>query len=144
MNDSLAAIRQSVDSNEVLVTSHGSTVSTSLHRSFGKDRKMIPMWTKSDVQIRKLLQMVFPKLAHSARQRKSAARWLRIIYLYFRVGWTYRQIADELHVSRIIVRDVLRSIRRVVNGRSANGSGKRGRKRGRPNKIVLPVPGSFR
>lgn len=148
MNDNLAAIRQSVDSDELLVTSHGDAISTSRHRSFGRDQKIIPTWAKSDAEIRKILCQVFPRLAHDARQRKAAARWLRVIYLYFRIGMTRGQIVDELHTSNEAIRTILKRIRFAAAGKS-RGHGHwqtrlKGAGRGRPRKIAPPVPGSFR
>lgn len=102
-------------------------------------KKKIPMWALNDSKVKTLLLRAFPKLQTNDRQRKLAARWLRIIHLYYRAGWTKGQVAQELGEKPSIIKDVLTHIRRVQIGVSANGTGVLGRKRGRP-KIVHPSP----
>lgn len=106
MNYDLKKIRKVVDSNEIFAVSHGEEAPRREH-----GLKKIPAWTKSDAEIRKLLCRAFPNLAHNASQRKAAARWLRIIYLYFRIGMTRGQIVDEVHISDEALRTVLKRIR---------------------------------
>jgi DNA-binding NarL/FixJ family response regulator len=139
MNYDLKQIRKVVDSNEIFAVSHGEEAPRRAH-----GLRKIPVWTKSDTEIRKILCRVFPKLAHNARQRKSAAHWLRIIYLYFRIGMTRGQVADELHISNSAVRTTLKRIRFASAGKSRGYGhhppapyGKRGRHNSRPPCPVL-------
>lgn len=142
MNYDLKKIRKVVDSNEIFATSHGEEAPRREH-----GLKKIPAWTKSDAEIRKLLCRVFPKLAHHSRQRKAAALWLRIIYLYFRIGMTRGQIVDEIHMSNEAVRTILKRIRFAAAGKS-RGYGHHPpapyTKRGRHTKFSPPIPGSLR
>jgi hypothetical protein len=91
-----------------------------------------PKWTKSDIAIRNLLLRVFPKLATDENQRTSAARWVSVIHLYYRLGYTRGQIAEEIGSSDVKVHGVIRSITRACNGLRADGSGQRSGRRGRP------------
>jgi len=89
----------------------------------------------SNVKIREVLLRAFPKLAINQRQRDRAARWARIIHLYFRLQWTHRQVADELGQDADSVHNMINGIRRVAKGGRADNKGSRGvRKRGRPKK----------
>jgi len=122
-------LRKSMDSNDSFID-HGHTVVKP--RSYKRE---VPAWVLKDSEIRKLLLRSFPKLATNERQRDAAARWALIIHLYHRMKYTASQIAAELGTTTVRVENVLRSIRRVQRGQSANGSGLIGRKRGRPKKI---------
>lgn len=97
-------------------------------------RKKIPTWTKDDNAIKKLLLCSFPKLKTNVKHRVAAARWLRIIHMYYRVGLTVGHIAEELHAKPNVIKRVLISIRRVASGKNAAKGLVRG-KRGRPAKI---------
>ena len=96
-----------------------------------------PDWAKDNLKIQKILLGSFPKLATHKKQRTSAGRWARIIQLYYRKQMTHGQICSELGLSLPAVFSVIRSIDRTVLGKSANGTGARGRKIGRPKKVVL-------
>lgn len=100
-----------------------------------RKERPVPVWTKNDSEVRAVLLRAFPRLETDGRQRQSAARWLRIIYLYFRLQYTHRQTAAEMGLTPSVVTSVTRSIRRVASGRRADGSGQLGGKRGRPKKI---------
>jgi hypothetical protein len=98
-------------------------------------RKKIPEWSKSDDEIRKILLRSFPKLQTNHRQRSSAAKWLRIIHLYYRAGMTRGQVAHELGMKDNTLKFTLIRIKRVAKGQWTNGLGVLGqRKRGRQRK----------
>lgn len=96
-----------------------------------------PLWTKSDKKIQVLVARAFPKIRDSERQREAAARWVAVIHLYFRMGYTRSQIAEELGSTVAKVHGVIRSILRVSNGLRADGSGKLGNPKGRPRRHAL-------
>lgn len=121
-------LRDAVDSNDPFV-SRGHQIVTA--RSNNRE---IPTWALNRSKIQAILLCSFPKLKTDSRQRNAAARWTWVIQLYFRMGYTYTQVAEEIGSSPTKIDSVIRSIKRAAQGRSANGSGLLGRKRGRPKK----------
>jgi hypothetical protein len=102
-----------------------------------KERK-VPEWTKNNKKTQQVLLRSFPKLRTDLKQRLQAARWARIIHLYFRMQYTYRQVAAELEMPPRAVDSMIRSIKRVAAGRRANGTGLLGlMPTGRPKKKKL-------
>lgn len=107
-------------------------------------QKTIPQWTKNDAKIREILLRSFPYLASNLKQRAKAARWVRAIHLYFRMGLTRGQLAEELGetledgtlipMKRETVKSLIRTLRRVGSGRRADGTGMLGKPKGRPKK----------
>ncbi len=75
--------------------------------------RLIPTWTLNDGQVREVLWKVFPKHDTSARQRESAGRWLRIIYLYFRANQWAKTIAEAVGCSVRAVESVICRARKV-------------------------------
>lgn len=73
----------------------------------------IPAWTQNDAQVRQVLLSTFPGLATDPKQRASAGRWLRIIYLYFRVHQWAKTIAESLGITVRAVESVIRRAREV-------------------------------
>lgn len=81
-----------------------------------------PEWTKNDEAIQTLLLRSFPKLKKNARQRERAARWVRFIHLYYRMGMTHGQVAAEMHISTNDVRHLRYRISNVSKGKRADGT----------------------
>lgn len=92
-------------------------------------KRVIPAWAVNGKEVQKVLLRAFPKLATDDRQRESAGRWTMVIHLYFRLGYTRGQIAEELDTTTERVKGYIRSIYRVSKGLRADGKGplKRGR-----------------
>lgn len=86
-------------------------------------RKRIPDWVNNPAKVQAILLRSFPKLTTDAKQRLRAGRWTRVINLYFRRGWTSRQIAEEMSTTQYSVESIIRSLRRVISGLRADGSG---------------------
>jgi hypothetical protein len=100
-----------------------------------KRKRPIPEWVMSNQKIREVLLRAFPKLAINQRQRDRAARWARIIHLYFRLQWTSRQVADELGVTHASVTSITRAAVRVAAGKKTRYNEPYStRPRGRPKK----------
>jgi hypothetical protein len=111
------------------------TISRQLQRRFGSEtggyqilkikrpRKDTPAWVNSDLKIQKLLLRAFPLMNTNLLQRERAGRWVRIIYLYFRQKWSRGQIAEEMKLSYSTVKGVIRSVKRVAEGKRADGRG---------------------
>lgn len=99
-----------------------------------KRRRVVPEWTRNNKAVRGVLLRSFPKLMTDAKQRARAACWARIIHLYFRMQWTYNQVAEELETKPGNVARKIISIKRVAGGFCAdNGKDRLGVKfRGRP------------
>jgi hypothetical protein len=130
-----AELRQSFDGKDPFMTGGHQIMKVR------KKEKIVPKWINDQVKIRQILLESFPKLATDSVQRTRAARWARVIQLYYKMDYTDGQIVDELNdenpdstVTLYQIRSIIRSIKRVAIGRSANGTGQRGRKPGRPKK----------
>jgi len=120
---------------------------SSLRRQFGHDffshqvvqartyDRTIPEWALSERGIGEVIKRAFPKWETS--QREAASRWAVVINLYFRMGYTRSQIAEEIGSTTSKVHGVIRSILRVSKGFSAAKGSVRGR-RGRPPKNRSP------
>lgn len=109
-NDSFAFLRNTLDGKDNYVGSHQimKTAGATLHA----DRmKRIPLWALDDEKLKELIKRCFP----SPKQRKSALRMLRIIYLYYRAGSTAGAIAEELKISVRAVEESLRRINKTMN-----------------------------
>jgi len=89
-----------------------------------KYKRAVPLWAMSDKATRKVILRAFPNFITDSVQREGAARWASVIHLYFRMGYTRGQIAEEIGSSACKIHGVIRSILRVSKGLRANGSGK--------------------
>jgi hypothetical protein len=108
------------------------------------DKKRVPEWALDDKEVQRIVLRSFPKYATDRRQRQRAARWIRIIHLYFRMGMTRGQVADEIGVKPKIVRDLLLRICRVAVGKRADNRALIGaRPVGRPKKIHTSIQTSL-
>jgi hypothetical protein len=123
-------LRKVVDTSDLFISDGNQDVGA---RQYAR---LVPAWAKSDKAIKSLLLRSFPKLATDPKQREAAGRWAAVINLYFRLGYTRSQVAEEIGSSSGKVHGVIRNISRVINGLRANGSGLRGGKRGRRKKSV--------
>lgn len=88
-------------------------------------RRTAPDWTASDKSIQEVLLRAFPKLSTSEAQRKKAGRWLRAIYLFYRMRLPRKTAMKELGMNTDTWKALIRSIRRAAKGLRADGSGKR-------------------
>ena len=131
--DTFEELRHSIDGSDPFMTNGHQVIRP--RRAYKKDH---PAWTKSDEKIKQILLRSFPKLQTNSKQRLAAARWLRIIHMYYRVGETIGTIAAELHQKVGTIKRVLVSIKRAATGKNA-ANGTERRKRGRPQKNSVPV-----
>lgn len=115
-----AELRQKIDSKEpFMVRGHG------FIKPRSNDKKQVDDWTRDDKEVRKVLMRAFPKLATDDRHRCGAARWVRVIHLYFRVHMTRQQVVDEMigswpEITRGIVGHIVRDARQVAKGLTSN------------------------
>lgn len=138
-NKDYTKIRRYMDSDDPYVTGGHQIFKTAGATLHMQRVQSIPEWTRNDDEVRKLLCVAFPKLNVDSnvgrRQRERAARWLRIIHLYCRVGWTRTKVADELGVKPDIIKDTYRRICRVNRGLQTSGKPRVQLGSGRPKKI---------
>jgi len=98
-----------------------------------------PDWANSDVKVREFITRAFPKLSDDPRQQEAARRWVQVVQLYFRVGYTNTQTAEEMGLTIGQVRRTIQSLQRAAEGLWAKGTGKHGvRPRGRPRIKKVP------
>lgn len=102
MSESFSHLKTQLDSNDGFVTGHR-VMKTAGATQHSARMKRIPVWALDDEKIKQLIQIRFPKAQTNLKQRKLAARIVRIIYLYYRAGLTASAIAEELkmHVSTV-------------------------------------------
>jgi hypothetical protein len=93
--------------------------------------KRVPSWFSSNEKMQEILLTSFPLMKTNKKQRKSAGRWARILYFYYRKQYSRGQIAEELNLTYKQVDNALSGISRVAKGLRYDGRGKRSR--GRPN-----------
>ena len=103
--------------------------------SVRRPRKNIPEWIDDTEKIQRFLLRSFPLLKTNSKQRKQAARWARIIHLYYRRQWSESLIAEELGLTIGAVRSLIRSIRWSAQGQA------HGKPRRRPEKMNQSVIG---
>jgi len=113
----MANLKTLMDGGEHFMGGHGIVKARTYKRA-------VPMWALNDKAIRKMVLRAFPKFITDASQRERAARWASVIHLYFRMGYTRGQIAEEIGSNACKVHGVIRSILRVSKGLRADGSGK--------------------
>jgi hypothetical protein len=85
----------------------------------------IPEWTMSDSSVQELIERAFPKWRTAPRQRAAAGRWVRVVMLFYRVGLPISMVADEMKSDSEAVKQILKRIRRVKQGRRADNKGPR-------------------
>ena len=76
--------------------------------------KRIPVWALDDEKIKTFIEYRFPKAKTDPRQRRLAARMVRLIYLYYRAGETNIKIAGELKMSLNAVDCALHRINKAM------------------------------
>lgn len=88
------------------------------------DRKGVPDWALDDNKVRQLILTVFPKCGTNTknlqgattRHREGAAAWIRIIHLYWRMGKTEGQVADEMGTTVKAINHKIHRMRTVAEG----------------------------
>jgi hypothetical protein len=121
-------LREVLDSNDSFIVGGHQIVHA---RSYKRET---PAWVTKNSEIRKLLLRSFPRLATNERQKRAAARWAMIIHLFYHMGYTSSQVAEEMGLALNKVKAICKSIRRVSKGLRADGRGKLTGKLGRPKK----------
>lgn len=92
-------LQTKIDTRESFARGHGiiQTAGATLHTA---RMKRVPEWALSDRKIREFIELRFPKFKTDPDQRQRAARTVRLIYLYYRVGNTAAAVAEELGMTK--------------------------------------------
>jgi hypothetical protein len=101
-------------------------------RTTTDNRKTSHLWVNSKPEIKRILLTAFPNQATSVTQRKRAGRWLRVIHLYYRMGYTKVQIAEEMSTTLDTIKSILRNMNRARLGLKTNN--------GKPRVPLNPAP----
>jgi hypothetical protein len=115
LQEIFSELRQSVDVDDQFMKGHRVITPK-------KPAREIPDWARSDEAVRKLLLRSFPKLATSGMQRFRAARWMRVIQLYFRVQNSVGQVAKEMGLKKKTVQNIIQRVYLTSQGLRADGS----------------------
>lgn len=136
----MMSLNERIDSRDLFMSNHSVRSGGQGAVASAERRANSPEWARTNKGIQKVIRLAFPHFETNNRQRIYAARWARIIYLYFRAGYTYSQIAEEMNIHspsskrpyRAVER-LLEHIRNVAKGLNENGNPRK--KRGRPVKF---------
>jgi hypothetical protein len=123
LTDTFGELRRFIDSNDPFMN-RGHKI-----RKRREGSHEIPEWTKSDETVQQVLLASFPKWKVRQWHRNGAARWVRVIHLYYRMNMTQGQVAEEMDLSLKAVNHILTRMNKVATGLSANGRPRRPRGR---------------
>ncbi len=102
------------------------------HNGYG--RRVTPEWVTDERRLQAMLLLAFPKLESDVNQRARAAKWARVIYLFYRAYETTNQIAEMMGITEQTVCSILYRARNAATGLRTDGT-PRAAKRGRPPKV---------
>ena len=114
-------LRNLVDSDDRFMEGH------EIKKAKGtQENRIAPSWALDNTKVREIILRAFPKALESEAQRRKAGRWIRAIHLYYRVKLLRSVVMRELGIRDLNTwLSLIRSIRRVAEGRRADGKGKR-------------------
>jgi len=135
--DTFRELRQKFGSSDPFMAGGHQIIKSRTGR--GRKKSEIPLWARNDIALQAILLRSFPNLKTSSKQRARAARWVRVVQLYFRMGWTRGQVAAEMKVKPAIVKVIVERIRRVASGRRSRNNSLELSTRGRPRKNRVPI-----
>lgn len=108
-----ARLRTMVDSNDSFITGGFEVKKV---RSLERE---IPEWALNDIELRKVLLAVFPKLSFTPPKEKKAkreyqrriekaGRWVRVIHLYYRMELPQQIVMKETGLTWLAMKGILR------------------------------------
>jgi hypothetical protein len=109
-----ARLRQKLDTNDAFMSSYQVT-------KVRTEGRTAPDWTMDDAELRNTVLKAFPEARTHPVQARKAARWIRVCYLYHRMGMTYTQVAKEMGLTPNVVLMILRSLNYAREGRRMDG-----------------------
>ena len=122
----MARLRNTVDGSEGFMEGHQIT-------KVATKERVVPEWAMSNKEVQRILLMAFPKLATNPRQRKSAAIYTRIIYLYWRMKLPVTIVGREMGMDKVTLDRKIQILNRLAKGLTPSGTP---RKRG----VSQPTP----
>lgn len=117
--DALVKLRKTVDGNDIFMDGHQIT---KYRRMWDRE---IPEWAMSNAEVQRIVLSAFPKLKDNPRQAKKAGRWVRIIYLYYRMKQPHQIVAKEMKMKESTLTSTIRNISRVARGLTVMGKERR-------------------
>lgn len=112
---SFSELRTKLDSNDTFVTGGHRVMKTAGATRHAARMKRVPVWALDDERIRQFINSRFPKARTDPGQRRLAARMVRLIYLYYRVGNTRAVVAGELNMTENAVKLIIKRIKRAMS-----------------------------
>lgn len=122
--DSLAFVRNQLDSADPYILSHEV-------KSPRQNAKHTPEEFSSTKGIQNFILGSFPLWKTKERQRTQAGRWVRIIQLHYKFHYSERMTAEEMELPLSTIKSIKTHIRRTLEGRRLDGSGRYWKKRGK-------------
>lgn len=114
MRDSLPQLRASLDGNDQFVSGGHGIIKTAGATRHAERMQKIPVWAFDDQKIKELISSRFPKIDTNQKQRMLAARMVRVIYLYYRTGFTAAQVAEQLNMTLKAVERLLARVKEAM------------------------------
>lgn len=113
--DALSSLRTSIDSNDLFANAGYRVMKTAGATLHANRMRRVPPWAIDDNRIKEYVLSRFPKADKDYEQRRKAARIVRIIYLYYRVGETRASVAEQLHISDNAVKEVIKRLKAAMS-----------------------------
>lgn len=98
-DSSFSELRSKLDSNDGFVSGGHRIMKTAGATQHTARMRRVPVWALDDERIKQFIHLRFPRARIDQEQRKLAARMVRLIYLYYRVGATSGAVAAELNMT---------------------------------------------
>ena len=114
--DTLPTLRASLDGNDTFLSGGHQVIKTAGGSRHAKRMEKVPVWALDDEKIKQYINTMFPKAKTNKEQRTRAAKIVRILYLYYRVGETRAGVAEQVGMTEKAVEMVLRRVNKVMSG----------------------------
>lgn len=113
--DTTPSLRASLDGNDTFVSGGHQIIKTAGATRHAERMKKVPVWALDDKKIKELIKLRFPKFETDPEQRRLAARMIRLLHLYYRVGATTDSVAEELKMTRKAVEMAIRRVNKQMS-----------------------------
>ncbi len=120
--DDFLRLRRMIDKGDRFMEAHEIKTVRGLN-----ENRALPNWVLNNSYVKTFLLRVFPRLHTNETHRKRAGRWMRVIYLYYRMRLPKRIVMKELKLTLFAFDSIVRGIDRASRGLKANGTGKKKR-----------------
>lgn len=112
--DTLPTLRASLDGNDTFLSGGHRVIKTAGASRHAKRMEKVPVWALDDEKIKQYINLRFPKAKTDKQQRTRAARVVRVIYLYYRVGETLSAVAEQVGMTDGAVNQMLMRVNRSM------------------------------